>query len=261
MADAPLLGRLLWYELMTSDLAAAERFYTSVVGWTVTPFEGLPMPYSMWTKANGTPIAGAMTLPDELKAIGVPPHWMLYVGVPNLEDAVAHAERLGGEAVSPVIDVPTIGRMRTMRDPQGAAFSIYEPITPPETPDAPPELGDTSWIELMTTDSTAAEQFYTTLFGWRATESFDMGPMGVYRMFGRHLGSLGGMMTKTSEMAHIPSNWGLYFLVPEINEARDRVTANGGTVINGPMEVPGGDWVVNCLDPQGAAFSLHAKAH
>jgi hypothetical protein len=57
----------------------------------------------------------------------------------------------------------------------------------------------------------------------------------------------------------VPPNWGIYYRVSEINAAAERVTANGGQVLNGPMEVPGGDHIVNCLDPQGAAFSLHAK--
>ena len=57
-------------------------------------------------------------------------------------------------------------------------------------------------------------------------------------------------------MADVPPNWGIYFLVPEINAAVERVKANGGKILNGPMEVPGGDWIVNAMDPQGAAFSL-----
>lgn len=259
VSDAPLLGRLLWFELMTTDLAAAERFYTTVVGWTITPFDGSPTPYSMWTRAGQIPVGGAMTLPDELKGHGVPPHWMIYIGVPKLEAAAEQITSLGGGALSPIIEVPQVGRMQTMRDPQGAAFSIYEPAAPPQAPEATHEVGDLSWIELMTTDSAAALEFYSTLFGWRATESMDMGPMGVYRMFGRHLGSLGGMMNKPPEMAQVPPNWGVYFRVPDINAARDRVSANGGQILNGPMEVPGGDWIVNCMDPQGAAFSLHAK--
>lgn len=87
----------------------------------------------------------------------------------------------------------------------------------------------------------------------------DMGPMGTYHMFGRHLGSLGGMMNKSAETAQVPPNWSLYFRVPDLEAAVARVTANGGKVLNGPMEVPGGDHIVNCMDPQGAAFSKHAR--
>lgn len=260
MSDAPLRGRLLWYELMTTDLAAAERFYTAVVGWTITPFTGSSMgPYSLFTRPDGVPAAGGMALPPDLLAQRVPPHWMLYIGAPSLDAIVADATRLGATVLSPIIDVPTVGRMQTLADPHGAAFTVMEPAPSSEgQPEAPPQLGDASWVELMTTDAEAALRFYVDLFAWQTFDAVDMGPIGKYYMFGRHLGPLGGMMTKTEEMAQIPSNWGIYFKVPDIPSATERVTANGGQVLNGPMEVPGGDWIVNCLDPQGAAFSLHA---
>jgi predicted enzyme related to lactoylglutathione lyase len=254
MADASLLGRLLWYELLTTDMKAAEKFYTTVVGWTVMPFEQSPQPYDMWVRAGGGPMAGVMTIPD---GMNFPPHWGMYVGVPKLEEAVSRIERLGGHALSPVIEA-TVGRMRTMKDPQGAAFSIYEPASPPPQPEAQPQLGDVSWHELYTTDAEAALKFYTELFGWRLTESMDMGPMGKYHMFARTI-PLGGMMNKPAEMGQVPPHWGLYFLVSDVHAGAERVTANGGRVLNGPMEVPGGDWIVNCMDPQGAAFSLHHK--
>lgn len=258
MADAPLRGRLMWVELLTNDLKAAEAFYTDVVGWTTTPFDGAGAPYSMFTRAGDVPAAGAMTLPAELASHGVPPHWGLYVGVERLEPAVADVARLGGGTLSEVITVPNIGRMQTMRDPQGAAFSLYEPAEAPP-PEAPAEVGEPSWIELMTTDAPAALSFYQQIFGWRATESMDMGPMGQYHMFGRHLGSIGGMMNTPPDMAQVPPNWGIYFRVADLDGAVARLKAHGGQILNGPMEVPGGDRIVTALDPQGAAFSLHAK--
>jgi predicted enzyme related to lactoylglutathione lyase len=252
MAEA-VLGRVLWYELLTADVRAAEAFYTDVVGWTVAPFEGSPEPYDMWMRAGGVAVGGVMKMPQGLN---VPPHWGMYVGVPRLEDAVARIERLEGGALSPVIDVPSVGRMRTMRDPQGAAFSVYEPASPPEQPEGDVQLGDVAWHELYTTDAAAAMTFYTELFNWQPTEAIDMGDMGKYHMFGRSR-PLGGMMNKPREMAQVPPHWGFYFHVPDVHAGAERVKANGGRVLNGPMEVPGGDWIVNCMDPQGAAFSLH----
>jgi predicted enzyme related to lactoylglutathione lyase len=252
-AQTAELGRILWYELMTTDIKAAEKFYKTVVGWTVMPFEGAAEPYDMWMRADSVPIGGVMKIPQ---GMNFPPFWGMYVGVPRLEDAVARIEQLGGGSLSAVIDVPTVGRMRAMKDPQGCMFSIYEPLSPPQQPEAEPQVGDVSWHELYTTDAEAALKFYTDLFGWKPTESMDMGPMGKYHMFGRRF-PLGGMMNKPSEMAHVPSHWGLYFRVPDVHQGAERVTANGGQVLNGPMEVPGGDMIVNCMDPQGAAFSLH----
>ncbi len=256
MSAADVRGRLLWYELMTTDMKAAAKFYTAVIGWTTTPFDGAGIPYTMFNRAPDTPVGGVLNRPADVDA---PPFWAMYVGVPALEDAVAHVTRLGGRSVSPVVEVPDIGRMQLVADPQGAVVYLYEPASADQPAEAAATIGDGSWHELMTTDAPAAMAFYGEVFGWKPTESMDMGEMGAYHMFGRHLGSLGGMMNKPPEMAAAPSAWAIYFHVPAINEAVARVTAAGGQILNGPMEVPGGDWVVNAVDPQGAAFSLHAK--
>ena len=257
MAD-PLLGRVLWYELMTTDMKAAGEFYAKIVGWKVSPFEGSPEPYDVLMRGGDVGIGGVMTIPE---GMGFPPHWGMYIGVPKLEDAVAEIERRGGSGLSPVIEVPEVGRMRTMKDPQGAAFSILQPPAGMEgaPADHEPEIGDASWHELYTTDAEAALKFYAEVFGWRRTEAMDMGSMGKYYMFARGDGFGGGMMNTPKEMAQVPPHWGFYFRVPDVHAAAEQVKANGGQVLNGPMEVPGGDWVVNCMDPQGAAFSLHHK--
>jgi hypothetical protein len=111
----------------------------------------------------------------------------------------------------------------------------------------------------MTTDAEAAMKFYGEVFGWKPSEAMDMGPMGKYQMFDRPHGMIGGMMNKPPEMAQVPPHWQIYFRVPDITSATERIKANGGQILNGPMEVPGGDWVLNGMDPQGAAFSLHSK--
>lgn len=256
VAVSTLLGRPLWYELMTTDMKAAESFYGAVVGWKPAPFDGAPQPYTMFSRPGDVPVAGLMNTPADVAA---PPFWAMYVGVPKLEEAAAHITRLGGAACSPVIDVPTVGRMQMMTDPQGAAFYIYEPSAAEGPPENAPQIGDASWHELMTTDVDAAMRFYREIFGWQPSEALDMGPQGKYQMFNRPHGMIGGMMNKPAEMADVPPTWQIYFRVPDINAAAERVKSNGGQIVNGPMEVPGGDWIVNGIDPQGAAFSLHAK--
>ena len=256
VAVSTLLGRPLWYELMTTDMKAAEKFYKTVVGWTPAPFEGSPMPYTLFNRSGQVPVAGLMTKPDEVKA---PPFWSMYVGVPKIEEAVAHIKRLGGKEITEVIDIPTVGRMQMVTDPQGAAFYIYQPARTDQQPEKAAEVGEASWHELMTTDAPAAMKFYQEVFGWQPSETMDMGPMGKYHMFNRPHGMIGGMMNKPPEMANVPPNWQIYFLVPDINVAVERIKANGGQILNGPMEVPGGDMVLNAMDPQGAAFSLHAR--
>jgi predicted enzyme related to lactoylglutathione lyase len=178
MADSAR-GRIVWYELMTTDMKAAQQFYGAIVGWTVTPFDGAPDPYAMFMRNGQMPTAGVMAIPA---GMNFPPHWGMYVAVDKLEDAVVQIEKLGGAALSPVIEVPNIGRMRTMLDPQKAAFSVYESATE-HLPDAPREVGDASWHELMTTDASAALKFYGQIFGWQESTVMDMGPMGKYHIF------------------------------------------------------------------------------
>lgn len=256
MADASVLGRVLWYELLTTGVDDAIAFYSKIIGWTTTPFAGSPQPYHLWMRGDHAPVGGVMAIPP---GMNFPPHWGMFVGVPRLEDGVARVVALGGSTLSDVIDIPTVGRMRTMKDPQGALFSLYEPAAVAPESDAQPGLGDVAWHELFTSDANAALAFYTDLFGWKGAGSMDMGAMGPYHMFGRAV-PMGGIMNKPAEMSQAPAFWGFYFRVPDVHAGADRVKTHGGQVLNGPMQVPGGDWVVNCLDPQGAAFSLYHKA-
>jgi hypothetical protein len=256
VATATLLGRPLWYELMTTDMKAAESFYGDVVGWKTKPFEGAGQPYTMFDRGGDQTVGGVMTRPDEMKA---PPFWAMYIGVPNLEETADKIKKLGGRQHTEVITVPNVGRMQLMMDPQGAAFYIYEPASTDHPHEAAPEVGQVSWHELMTTDWTAAMTFYQEVFGWEPTQKMDMGDMGTYQMFNRPHGMIGGMMNKTPEMANVPPNWQIYFLVPDVHAAAERIKANGGQILNGPMQIPDGDWIVNAMDPQGAAFGLHSK--
>lgn len=255
-APAQILGRHVWSELMTTDVKGAEDFYKKVVGWTAEPFPNSPTQYIQFKRSGGAGAAGLMERPQDMN---MPPFWSMYIAVPDLDEATKNVKRLGGGELSEVITVPTIGRMQMLRDPQGAAFYVIQPEPRDNPPDREPEVGEASWIELMTTDAAAAETFYQELFGWQPGEAMDMGEMGKYHVFNRGSRMMGGMMNKPPAMAQVPPNWGIYFMVPDINAAADRVKANGGQVLNGPIQVPGGSWILNAMDPQGAAFSLHAK--
>jgi predicted enzyme related to lactoylglutathione lyase len=255
-ATSTQLGRPVWYELMTSDPAAAETFYKKVIGWSSAPFKESPSPYTVFKRSGDVQVAGLMKTPE---GMNMPPFWSMYVAVPNLDEAIAHITRAGGSGLSGIIDIPTVGRMQMMKDPQGAAFYIIQPEPREGRPEIMPEIGEGSWHELMTTDVDAAMAFYQDVFGWQPSEAMDMGEMGKYQMFNRPHGMIGGIMKKGPEMDGTPPFWGIYFLVPDVDAAVDRITANGGRIIGGPMDVPGGDRILNAMDPQGAVFSLHSR--
>jgi len=146
-------------------------------------------------------------------------------------------------------------RFAVVSDPQGAAFYIARGLSD----DAPPELpmgtaGTIGWRELVAGEWKSAFAFYEKMFGWTKAESFDMGPMGSYQLFATGDEPVGGMMTKPDTIPR--PVWGYYFNVPAIDAAAERVKAAGGAVMMGPTEVPGGQWIIQCTDPQGAHFAL-----
>jgi predicted enzyme related to lactoylglutathione lyase len=255
MATETLRGSFVWHELMTSDTAGARAFYSAVIGWGVTDYEGLENPYAMWTAA-GIPVGGLMELPPDARAAGAPPNWMLYVGAEDTAATYQQALALGATSLLPPQEIPTVGTIAVLADPQGAVFALHTPLAGMEGPAAPPEAGSFSWHELASTDQAAAFDFYRTLFAWDTIAQNDMGPMGIYRTFGRGTEEWGGMYTKGPE-ASVPPHWLLYVRVRDIEATVAAVKANGGQVLNGPVQVPGGHWVAHCADPQGAVFALH----
>lgn len=257
MTDTTSRGRFVWYDLLTTDPSAAADFYTKVAGWGTQNWGSGEKPYTMWT-AQDAPIGGVMQMGVEMQ--GAPAHWIGYVAVPNVDDSAQQAASLGGRVLTPPMDIPEVGRFAVISDPQGAAIAIFTPMDGAGQPEHAPNVGEISWHELTTTDHARAYEFYQTLFGWDKTGDFDMGePMGVYQMYGRNNQSLGGMFTKPADMP-MPPNWLYYIRVPNVDQAAERVKALGGQVLNGPMDVPGGDRIAQCMDPQGAAFAVHSRA-
>lgn len=255
-------GRFIWYELMTPDTGAAKRFYGDLVGWTAQamPAPGGGEPYTVFS-ADGAGVAGMMALAEPMKAAGVPPNWTAYVCVDDCDAAAAKVASLGGAVRNPPMDIPGIGRFAIVADPAGAVFAIMKPI-PPEGGRPEPDLsapGRCGWHELYGADPGKGFDFYAQMFGWTKAEAMPMGEAGTYQLFNNQDGQVGGMMKKPD---NIPApSWLYYFNVGDIDAAAAKVKAGGGQVLNGPMEVPGGGWIVQGQDPQGAMFAvLGAKA-
>jgi predicted enzyme related to lactoylglutathione lyase len=247
-------GKFIWYELATTDAAAAETFYKHVVGWGSQSAGSPEMPYTLFTIGEAG-ICGLMTLSEECVAAGIPAGWTGYIGVGDVDAKADQLVTAGGTIRRGPADIPDIGRFAAVADPQGVPFVLFRgsvdqppPTFPPGTP------GTIGWHELHTSDWQAAFAFYADQYGWTKGEAYDMGPMGIYQLFTVDGVAAGGMMTSADR----PPTWQFYFNVEAIDAAIDRLTAGGGRIINGPMEVPGGSWIVNGLDPQGAVFALVA---
>jgi predicted enzyme related to lactoylglutathione lyase len=254
-SDTPR-GRFVWHDLMTTEPDRAKSFYTGVADWGTQDWNQTGTPYTMWT-ARDTPVGGLMKLPEEMAKTGAPPHWLAYVSTPDVDATVKRAVTLGGRVMTPAMDIPTVGRFAVLTDPQGAAFAVFSPLEDAPADDGDPKPGEFSWHELVTTDHVKAFDFYSDLFGWEKMQSHDMGPLGIYQIFGRKGRQLGGMYNKPADMP-APPNWMVYVLVDDVAKTSERVKKLGGKVVNGPMEVPGGSWIAQCVDPQGGHFAVHS---
>lgn len=248
MAD---FGRFVWHDLFTSDVQAASTFYGSLAGWTFEPGRD----EALMVRSEGAEIGRIDAMPRE----GIPPHWLGYVAVPDVDDAVRRAVELGGAVHVPGTDIPNVGRFAMLADPQGAVFSIFGSDQEPEQPDRE-RPGRFSWAELNTTDWESAWKFYSALFGWKKTSTMDMGPeIGTYFMFGMDENRSMGGMSNMAKVMNAPPHWLHYFNVVDIQGAVQAVQAGGGKVLHGPSEIPGDDWIAQCVDPQGAYFAIYAS--
>jgi uncharacterized protein len=245
-------GAFVWCELMTTDVAAAKAFYAGVVGWNMLD---VPMPGMTYTllRVGDTQIAGLMPLPEEAKDAGMRPAWMGYIGVSDTDAAAAKVQHLGGDLLGPPIDIPTVGRFATVTDPQGALFNLFKPAMGGQRI-VSPEPGNVGWHELHTNDWPQAFEFYADMFGWVRGDALDMGPMGSYQVFKIDGLAVGGMFN--SPGAQSARFWLYYFNVGDIDAAAKRVTDGGGTIAQGPNQMPGGNWILQAADPQGAVFAL-----
>jgi len=245
MSNNNLLGSFIWHELLTTDTTGAAAFYPKVVPWRTAPSN---MPgYTIWM-AGQTQIGGLMALPHEGS-----PHWLIYVGTPNVDDTAAKAQTLGGRVLKAAADIPNVGRFAVLADPQGATFALFTP-GPGQPPPTAPAQGGFTWHELATTDVAAAVRFYGELCGWRKGPGHDMGPAGVYQIFEHGGMPVGGMCRPGA--AHTAPSWLSYVHVADSSRAVTAAKASGGRLVHGPMEVPGGSWIALLIDPQGTSFAV-----
>jgi uncharacterized protein len=246
-------GRFAWYELMTTDVAAARTFYGEVMGWEAWDTAMPGGAYTLFT-AGRAAAGAALELPADARNMGARPSWIGYVAVDDVDAAAEAVERLGGVVHVPPTDVPGVSRFAVFADPQTARLALFKRLAggraQPAEPDA---VGRVGWHELLAADWEQALAFYGALFGWLKADA-GIAETGTYQVFSAAGEPIGGMLTKPATLPE--PFWLYYFNVADIDAAAERVNAGGGRVLDEPAEVPGGSWIVRCTDLQGALFAL-----
>jgi predicted enzyme related to lactoylglutathione lyase len=250
-------GNFMWYELHTTDVEAASAFYSDVVGWNRAEIAERDVADRVWT-AGARSVAAAVGAP----ARGVrqtTADWISYVAVHNVAATIDGVERLGGRVRQSPSDVQGVGRHAIVVDPQGASIGLLSPEAVGDRRDFRDQAapGQVCWHELYTPDPSDAFAFYSQIFGWQKSRSFDMGPAGAYQVFSVAGQDVGGVMRQPPTMP--APLWNPFVRIDDITSAGARVTAADGKIFDGLREVPGGLWTLKCVDPQGATFALTGR--
>jgi uncharacterized protein len=246
-------GRFVWYELVTTDVPAAMAFYTKIMGWGAWDVS-VPGKACILFSDGKASVGGLTQLSDDARETGTAPTWIGYVGVDDVDATADRITRLGGTVHVPPTDASDISRFSIFADPQTTRLALFKWLKPGQGqfPD-PDARGHVGWHELSAADWETALAFYGELFGWQR-EDADIGDTDEYQLFSAGGQTIGGLVTKPPT---IPAPfWLYYFNVGDIDAAAQRVKAGGGQILDGPTEVPGGSWIVRCVDPQGALFAL-----
>ncbi len=254
-------GSFIWYELMTTDADAATRFYGPVVGWTISgkaADQSKGIDYRHITRSDSGSAGGVLNLTDEMCEHGARPCWIGYIQVEDVDAAVQAIVGDGGAQLMPKTTID-VGSFAMVTDPQGVPFYVMTPIPPANNPEGRSDVFDPEkpqhirWNELMTSDADAGLAFYRKHFGWEQAGEMPMGELGVYRFIqhdGTMIGAVMGQMPGTAPV------WTYYIGVDDIDRAVIAVQAGGGQITHGPDEIPGGEFAMSGIDPQGAAFGL-----
>lgn len=239
-------GKVVWHEHTSTDAEKAKGFYTELFGWELESFKPGEIDYTL-IKDGGRSHGGFME-PES----GPPPHWLMYVLVQDADEIAEKAKGAGGSAIMDPFDVPEVGRLAILKDPQGAVFAVIQPTMEADR-DEPPAAGVFVWDELTTPDPAGAKEFYGGLFGWTFRDE-DMGGM-TYTVVQLDESQIAGLMARP-EGFDIPPHWKTYVKVDDADATVAKAKELGASVIVEPTDIPDVGRFAVLQDPIGAVFGI-----
>jgi hypothetical protein len=250
-------GSFCWIELHTSEQNAAKKFYGSLFGWTPQDMPMGPNDFYTIFKLQGRDAAAGCTLRPDETSMGVPPHWLIYIAVDDVDAAAPKAEKLGGKILAPPFDVMDAGRMAVVQDPTGAVFCLWR-----ANKNAGIGIGQVHgtlcWADLSTPDPQRGSEFYSGLFGWNiAADPKD--PSGYLHIKNGEQ-YIGGVPPTLHRQVGVPAHWMAYFQVVDVDATAAKAKELGANLYLPPMTMEGVGRMSVIADPQGAVFSIFKSA-
>ncbi len=247
-------GSICWLELATTDQAAAKQFYGALFGWSAREF---PMgPGGVYTifQLKDRDCAASYTLPPDMRELGIPPHWAIFIAVKNVDESTRRAVELGATALCEPFDVMDKGRMAGIRDPGGAVFCLWQEIHHSGIGIAG-EPNSYVWADLNTPDREGAKEFYSGLFGWKFVTGEGKAESTYWHIVNDERG-IGGIPPVEFQPKGAPPHWMIYYHVADCDASCGKATDLGAKTIVPPMTIEGTGRMAVLADPQGAVFAL-----
>jgi uncharacterized protein len=238
--------------LLTSDEASATKFYSAVFGWQTAAFPGAGVKYTIW-KQQGKGIGGLMKRPME----NIPPHWLGYVTVADVDATVKKTGDAGGKVMMPPSDVPTVGRIAVIQDPQGASLGIIQPLDRPTNCSG----NQIVWCDIPVKDLDRAIRFYSAVLGAAVKKQQHEGMTFAMLPHADEHGVSGCLTTGGEGSKSEPSQQGplLYFNCQgRLDQAVAAVSPNGGKVLQPKHPIGPYGFRAVVLDSEGNRIALHS---
>ena len=260
-----------WVDTAQPDAQAAADFYRGLFGWELT--NRMP-PEAPGAYFEATLDGAAVAAVGSQAQNGAAPVWTTYIAVDSADDAAERVRANGGTVVTEPFDIFDAGRMAELKDPEGAAFSVWQAgrTVGAQVVNSP---GSWNFSNLNTRDQSGAQRFYGAVFGWEFDNGdFGAGPEAMVRRPGysdyleeidpgvRKRHAEGGAPPGFSDaicffqtpQTDAPAYWSVSFTVADADAFAVRARELGGTVLLEPVDVPWQRLTV-IRDPQGATFS------
>jgi hypothetical protein len=246
-----MVGKFVWYDLLTSDVPAVKKFYGGVFGWEFENPEGTDGVYTV-IHNKGEAIGGIIDAAEAKKVEGE--QWLSYLSVADVDAAARLAKQRGGRILRDPFDFKDRGRVAVVTDPQGALMVLVR-STSGDPADSEPQIYTWLWTELFTSDVNAAAGFYSELAGYEVND-MDTGVRVPYYVFETKDSPRAGMLAIPEEWKDVKPNWLPYIRVDDPAAVVKKVEALGGTVLLAPdPDVRNGSAAI-IADPTGGVLAI-----